>query len=68
MSTYTEVNYVVEFRVDDRPWRTWLNAGGDEQHARDACRTAQAGRRRRTEFRLVKRTAVITDEVLERPS
>lgn len=66
------VNYVVEARKGSRPWLAMSNAGGDENAGRTAY-GSWLGSKRATggttggtmEYRLVRRTAVITDEILE---
>jgi hypothetical protein len=66
---YTIVNYVVEFSVRGGPWGTWLGSkdlGDDETEGQEAFLRAWRGKHdpRQMRFRLVKRTAVITDELL----
>jgi hypothetical protein len=63
---YTVVNYVVEYRLPGKPWLIWPQViPVDEQGARAAYR-AVAGSPRvgRLQYRLVRRVAVITDEVI----
>jgi hypothetical protein len=64
----TVINFVVEARSPGKPWTTmWGSPGGSPEYealARtqfDVCRGGHSG----LEYRLVRRTAVITDEVLE---
>jgi hypothetical protein len=64
----TVVNYVVESRKGDRPWQTMWNTAGDEEAGRAAYNSFLASKRVKgfaLDYRLVRRTAVITDEVLE---
>src|SRR5215469_14431200 len=66
--TYTIVNYVVEHRLPGGPWGT-TDMADDEPAGRkryDNWNKSKASKERdgRLEFRLVKRTAAITDEVL----
>ena len=60
----TVTSYVIEASVPGKPWITWAHAD-DEAGARIAYASFLASRRTRTRFRLARRTAVITDEVLE---
>ena len=65
-SSNTVTDYVIEIRAAGRPW-TRVPGGGTEEAARRDYRTwlgtpAIAGGR--TDVRLLKRTAVVTDEVL----
>jgi hypothetical protein len=60
----TVTSYVIEASVPGKPWLTW-GSGENEADARESYAGFLAIRRTRTRFRLVKRTAVITDEVLE---
>ena len=67
---YTVVNYVVEFRVAGGPWGTWAGTGNiaddDGRSAREEFLLAWKTRHdpARMRFRLVRRTSVITDEVM----
>jgi hypothetical protein len=67
---YTVVNYVVEFRVAGGPWGTWAGTGNiaddDGGSAQEEFLLAWKTRHdpARMQFRLVRRTAVITDEVI----
>jgi len=60
-------NYVVEFRAPGRSWLAFAN-GGDDRKAAERAFEIGAGSRRSTglstEYRLVRRTALVTDEVL----
>jgi hypothetical protein len=66
----TVVNYVVEFRVAGGPWGTWAEtgsiAGDDEGSAQEEFLLAWKTRHdpARMQFRLVRRTARIVDEVV----
>jgi hypothetical protein len=61
----TEENYVVEFRLEPEGggWLTFTFINGGHEHWKSVLPKADA--RERLSFRLVKRTAVITDEVLD---
>lgn len=67
-ATYTEVNWVVEASAHSRPWITMTNAGDKEELGRlsyQAWLDSRAAAGGSARYRLVKRTAVITDEVVE---
>lgn len=60
------VSLVVEFRKkgqDDRAWRTWAFVGYEHGWRKHLPRPES---RTNLEFQLVRRTAVITDEILDR--
>jgi hypothetical protein len=67
---YTVVSYVVEFRVAGGPWGTWAETGSiaddDEGSAREEFLLAWKTRHdpARMQFRLLRRTALIVDEVV----
>ena len=67
---YTVVSYVVEFRVAGGPWGTWGETGSiaddDEGSAREEFLLAWKTRHdpARMQFRLLRRTALIVDEVV----
>lgn len=67
----TEIDWVVEWTLPEhpgRPWVQWVNTGDDEPKAReilDERKAASRAGRTRADFRLVKRTKVVTDEVIE---
>jgi hypothetical protein len=61
------INFVIEARKPGRGWITMTNAGADEVAGRGAYSDwvlSKYATGSSTEYRLVKRTAVITDEVL----
>jgi hypothetical protein len=71
MSTYTVVEFVVEFRlVHGDDWERFPAdmSSSDEAHATKGYESLLASKRARgsgrVNYRLVKRTAVITDEVI----
>jgi hypothetical protein len=67
----TITNYVVEARSRERPWITWPDGNtptSSEEIARASYTSALASSHWWTQFRLVKRTAVITNEILEEGS
>jgi hypothetical protein len=64
--SYIIVNHVIEYSVEGSPWASWWNQPSTEEQVagwRKSLPRPQS--RERTSFRLVKRTAVITDEVLD---
>ena len=60
----TVISYIIEASIPGKPWLAWAHVD-DEDDARVAYASFLGSHRTRTRFRLVKRTAVITDEVLE---
>jgi hypothetical protein len=62
--TYTVVHYVVEARRDQRAWLV-MTGSEDEAATWEAFKSFQGERFPRLQYRMVKRTAVVTDEVLE---
>jgi hypothetical protein len=71
LDTQVEVSYIVEARRGDRPWIAWIamsNTGNDEELGRKVYEDWLASKRRTgstLQYQLVRRTAVITDEVIE---
>jgi hypothetical protein len=64
--SYTIVNHVIEFSRDEVNWHTyWSQPIASEAAGEWRKRLPGADHRQKTSFRLVKRTAVITDEVLD---
>ena len=60
----TEVAWRVEYRLPGREWLTWPSPA-DEAGARDVCDMNRRRPESRLEYRLIRHTAVITDEVIE---
>jgi hypothetical protein len=63
--SYTVTDHVVEWQfndVEDAQWQTWAFIGGGQENW-EKCLPGE-DHRERLRFRLVKRTAVITDEIL----
>jgi hypothetical protein len=69
MADFTIVNYVVEVAAAGKPWITWpdgVTPTTSEREARSSYRAATNARHAAwTRLRLVKRTATVTDEVIE---
>jgi len=68
MSEPEVINYVVEARRAGRPWITMHSTGDDEELGRAVYSDWLASKRHTEstlEYRLVRRTAVFTDEVIE---
>ena len=66
---YTVTDMVIQFRVRGGPWGTWAGTGGlgdDEQEGQTAFLQTLRTRHdpAKMQFRLVRRTAVVVDEVL----
>ena len=73
---YTEISYIVQYRKPNVPWAPWEDSGDDEAGARDILARVQRlasrptrrwgtpGTATATEWRLIRRPAEITDEVL----
>jgi hypothetical protein len=63
------VNYVIEARRGDRPWIIMSNTGDNEELGRAAYDDWLAAKQHAgsstLRYRLVRRTAVITDEIVE---
>lgn len=57
------VNHLIEFSIPGKPWLTWtpLEDGADLGKWQERL----PGTRKKTRYRLVRRTAVITDEILD---
>jgi hypothetical protein len=70
--SYTTENLLVEYQrtdIEDAPWQAWTFLGSEKSAGNwESCLPGEyvnrKGENLRLRFRLVKRTAVITDEVL----
>jgi hypothetical protein len=62
-----EINYVIEYSMPGREWKTWDFVPQSEMIAKHEWRNRLPGadHRGNLRFRLVKRTALITDEILD---